>query len=103
MGHTAPPAACPVSRVAPGDRAIFNSSRGETPSPIYRTRDMLYLLYANKRLIKIERKGAATMLEEVLEMWEQLSEENKRKILTLEAALLSTQPLQNESAADAQE
>lgn len=42
------------------------------------------------------------MLEEVLEMWEQLNEENKRKILTLEAALLSTQPLQNESAADAQ-
>lgn len=42
------------------------------------------------------------MLEEVLEMWEQLNEENnKRKILTLEAALLSTQPLQNESAADA--
>lgn len=43
------------------------------------------------------------MLEEVLEMWEQLNEENKRKILTLEAALLSTQPLQNESAADAPE
>lgn len=64
---------------------------------------MLYLLYANKRLIKIERKGAATMLEEVLEMWEQLNEENKRKILTLEAALLSTQPLQHESAADAPE
>ena len=41
------------------------------------------------------------MLEEVLEMWERLNEENKRKILTLEAALLSTQPLQNESAADA--
>ena len=41
------------------------------------------------------------MLEEVWEMWEQLNEENKRKILTLEAALLSTQPLQNESAADA--
>lgn len=41
------------------------------------------------------------MLEETLKMWEQLSEENKRKILTLEAALLSTQPLQNESAADA--
>ena len=41
------------------------------------------------------------MLEEVLEMWEQLNEENRRKILTLEAALLSTQPLQNESAADA--
>lgn len=41
------------------------------------------------------------MLEEVLEMWEQLDEENKRKILTLVAALLSTQPLQNESAADA--
>lgn len=41
------------------------------------------------------------MLEDVLEMWEQLSEGNKRKILTLEAALLSTQPLQNESAADA--
>lgn len=41
------------------------------------------------------------MLEEVLKMWEQLNEENKRKILTLEAALLSTQPLQNESAADA--
>lgn len=43
------------------------------------------------------------MLEEVLEMWEQLNEENKRKILTLEAALLSTQPLQHESAADAPE
>lgn len=41
------------------------------------------------------------MLEEVLEMWEQLSEENRRKILTLEAALLSAQPLQSESAADA--
>lgn len=41
------------------------------------------------------------MLEEVLEMWEQLNEENKRKVLNLEAALLSTQPLQNESAADA--
>lgn len=62
---------------------------------------MLYLLYANKRLIKIKSKGAAAMLEEVLEMWEQLSEENRRKILTLEAALLSAQPLQNESAADA--
>ena len=41
------------------------------------------------------------MLEETLKMWEQLSEENKMKILTLVAALLSTQPLQTESAADA--
>ena len=43
------------------------------------------------------------MLEEILEMWEQLNEENRRKILTLEAALLSTQPLQNESFVDAPE
>lgn len=43
------------------------------------------------------------MLEEILEMWEQLNEENRRKILTLEAALLSTQPLRNESAADVPE
>lgn len=41
------------------------------------------------------------MLEDVLEMWVQLSEENKVKILTLEAALLSAQPLQRESASDA--
>lgn len=65
---------------------------------------MLYIsCESNKHSIIKQCKGAATMLEEVLEMWEQLNKENKRKILTLEAALLSTQPLQNESAADAQE
>ena len=65
---------------------------------------MLYISYeSNKHSIIKQCKGAATMLEEVLKMWEQLNKENKRKILTLEAALLSTQPLQNESAADAQE
>lgn len=62
---------------------------------------MLYIRYELNVHSVITSKGAATMLEEVLEMWEQLNEENKRKILTLEAALLSTQPLQNESAADA--
>lgn len=62
---------------------------------------MLYIRYELNVHSIITSKGAATMLEEVLEMWEQLNEENKRKILTLEAALLSTQPLQNESAADA--
>ena len=63
---------------------------------------MLYISYeSNKHSIIKQCKGAATMLEETLKMWEQLSEENKRKILTLVAALLSTQPLQTESAADA--
>ena len=62
---------------------------------------MLYIRYELNVHLIITSKGAATMLEEVLELWEQLNEENKRKILTLEAALLSTQPLQNESAADA--
>lgn len=62
---------------------------------------MLYISHKSNAHSIITCKGAATMLEEVLKMWEQLNEENKRKILTLEAALLSTQPLQNESAADA--
>ena len=74
---------------------------GAIISPFYRTFQVLYIRYDLNVHSIITCKGAATMLEEVLEMWEQLNEENKRKILTLEAALLSTQALQNESAADA--
>lgn len=72
-------------------------------NPVYWTTDVLYTRHHSNKHSIITCKGAANMEQNIQEILEQLNEANRERALSLAAALLAEQSLNQETSASAPE